>query len=142
MCDYSISTFRRYIYINIYAFLIILMGIGIIFLPLSGISPYLIYVQILLALICLKAAISILEKWNSKKRRYKKLIEANTDCFNPDSFKEYMQAPCGRLLVKVVLDDLGKKEQYNKLKKTRISWIRTIKSNFKVTKTVIYKKEI
>lgn len=142
MCDYSISTFRRYIYINIYAFLIILMGIGIIFLPLSGISPYLIYVQILLALICLKAAISILKKWNSKKRRYKKLIEANTGCFNPDSFKEYMQAPCGRLLVKVVLDDLGKKEQYKKLKKTRISWIRTIKSNFKVTKTVIYKKEI
>ena len=53
-----------------------------------------------------------------------------------------MQAPCGRLLVKVVLEDLGKKEQYKKLKKTRISWIRTIKSNFKVTKTVIYKKEI
>lgn len=83
-----------------------------------------------------------MEKWNSKKRRYKKLVEANTDCFNPDSFKEYMQAPCGRLLVKVVLEDLGKKEQYKKLKKTRISWIRTIKSNFKVTKTVIYKKEI
>lgn len=83
-----------------------------------------------------------MEKWNSKKRRYKKLIEANTGCFNPDSFKEYMQAPCGRLLVKVVLDDLGKKELYKKLKKTRISWIRTIKSNFKVTKTVIYKKEI
>lgn len=142
MRNYTISTFRRYVYINIYAFLIIIMGIGIIFLPLSAFNYYLISLQILLFLICLKAAASILNKWKSKKRRYKKLIDENLVCFNPDSFKEYMKAPCGRLLVKVVLKDLDEEEQYNRLKDTKISWIKTLKSSFKVTKTIIYKNEV
>ena len=31
----------------------------------------------------------------------------NKDSFRPDSFKVFMQAPCGRLLVKAVLKDLN-----------------------------------
>ena len=31
----------------------------------------------------------------------------NKDSFRPDSFKVFMQAPCGRLLVKAVLKDLS-----------------------------------
>ena len=145
MHSYSISTFRRFIYVNIYAFLILLMGIGIIFLPLSGLSEYLIYVQVLLVLICLKSSISIFNTWEAKKRRYKKLIDANKESFNPESFEEYMKAPCGRLLVKLVLEDLDEKEQYKKLKIYRISWIKTLKSNCKSkkrVKIVVYKKDV
>lgn len=145
MRSYSISTFRRFIYVNIYAFLILLMGIGIIFLPLSGLSEYLIYVQVLLALVCLKSSISIFNTWEAKKRRYKKLIDANKECFNPESFEEYMKAPCGRLLVKLVLDDLDEKRQYKKLKTYKISWIKTLKNNCKPrkrVKIVVYKNDV
>ncbi len=145
MCEYSISTFRRFIYINIYAFLILLVGIGIIFLPLSSLASYCIYVQILFSLVCLKSSISIFKTWKAKKRRYKKLIETNKDNFNPNSFEEYMKAPCGRLLVKLVLEDLNEKEQYKKLKIYKISWLKTLKSIFKSkkpAKTVVYKKNV
>lgn len=121
------------------------MGIGIIFLPLSCLNPYFIYIQILLGIICLKVSLSIFNTWEAKKRRYKKLIDANKDSFKLDSFEEYMKAPCGRLLVKLVLKDLHEMEQYNKLKIYKISWIKTLKNNCKSSKpvrTVIYKKNV
>lgn len=144
MREYTISTFKRYVYINIYAFLILIMGIGILFIPFSYICSYIIYFQVILSLFCFKSAISILKTWKSKKRRYKKLIDENIVFFNPESFEEYMKAPCGRLLVKIVLKDLGKQEQYRKLKVYNISWGKTLKSNCrtnKTVKTVVYKKD-
>lgn len=115
------------------------MGIGIIFLPLHNVSSYLIYVQIILALFCLKVSIGILRTWKAKKRRYNKLIQENISCFNPASFEEYMKAPCGRLLVRVVLEDLGEKKRYDGLKVFKVSWRKTIKSSFKRKKTIIYR---
>lgn len=90
-------------------------------------------------------SLSIFNTWEAKKRRYKKLIDANKDSFKLDSFEEYMKAPCGRLLVKLVLKDLHEMEQYNKLKIYKISWIKTLKNNCKSSKpvrTVIYKKNV
>lgn len=141
MKNYSISTFKRYVYINMYAILILIMGMVIIFLPLSQYSSYLIYLQILLFLICLKASFKIFSSWKAKKRRYMKLIQENMSCFNPSSFEEYMKAPCGRLLVNLVLKDLGYQDQYHKLKIYKISWNKTVKENFKVKKIVVYKNK-
>lgn len=42
-------------------------------------------------------------------------MKKNRDKFKPDSFKIFMQAPCGRLLTKAVLTDLGVKEKYKEL---------------------------
>ena len=51
----------------------------------------------------------------------------NEKCFNPESFKEYMQAPCGRRLVKTVLKDLNQSEQYKALSKYRVPFLSQIK---------------
>ena len=54
------------------------------------------------------------------------------------SFYEYMQAPCGRLLVKVVLTDLEKKEAYRELKKLKAPLKQRLHDACIPKKTVIY----
>ena len=44
-------------------------------------------------------------------------MEKNKDAIRSDSFSDYMEAPCGRLLTKLVLKDLGKENEYPALKK-------------------------
>ena len=44
-------------------------------------------------------------------------MEQNEQELDVESFREYMQAPCGRLLVRVVLTDLGKRQEYGYIKK-------------------------
>lgn len=137
--DCKISTFGRYLYLNMYAILILIMGIGILLLPLNKFSAYLIYGQIAIMLFSFKVAFGIFGKWKAKKRRYIKLTEENSKTFNPESFKEYMEAPCGRLLVKIVLKDLGMSDKYSSLKNYRISWKKNIKNACISQKTTIYK---
>ena len=53
--------------------------------------------------------------WEDKYREYKILIERNKKDFRPETFKLYMDAPCGRKVVKAVLKDLGKSNEYKQL---------------------------
>jgi hypothetical protein len=52
-----------------------------------------------------------------------------------------MQMPCGRLLTKAVLKDLGKKSEYKNLIKYKTPFLKSIKNNFVPEKTVIYINE-
>lgn len=113
----KISTIGRYFYLNIYAYLLILLGIGIAFIPLYLLWKPSILIQAAIALIPIKAGIKILKRWKEKRRSYSILVRRNRNGLRADSFKEYMQAPCGRQLVKVVLKDLGEKEKYKELKR-------------------------
>ena len=72
--------------------------------------------QVAVAYPFIKNGARILASWESKKREYKILMERNSDRFRPDTFAKFMEAPCGRLLVKVVLKDLGYSEHYPSLK--------------------------
>ena len=67
----------------------------------------------------------------TKKRKYQILITRNNDTFREDTFSEYMKAPCGRLLVKLVLRDLGISNQYCGLLKYKTLFIASIRESRK-----------
>ena len=93
-------------YLNAYAFLLLLVGIGIMLLLGYRISWWLLLPQAIVAIPCLKGAHGIFASWKDKKRKYDLLIQRNAEQFRPDTFTEFMHAPCGRLLTKIVLEDM------------------------------------
>lgn len=134
----TIVTLSRFLYLNTYAFLLLVGGIGILFIPLYKINKWLFIIQIVITFVCWKNSLRIFRSWNDKKRKYKILMQRNCDCFRPDTFCEYMQAPCGRLLVKIVLNDLNLSHEYNTLKKLKQPFITTLKNSCKSQKTIVY----
>lgn len=111
----TISTFPRFLYLNSYALLLLAAGGGIVFLPLYKISWWLIALQAAVAVPCFNGSIKILSSWKDKKRKYAMLMERNANGIRPDTFAPFMQAACGRLLVRVVLEDLGKSSEFRSL---------------------------
>lgn len=134
----GIQTVPRFIYINAYAFLLLFLCISITVISFIIGFGILFVACMLLALLCLRMAIKILATWSGKIRHYNKLMELNTPNFSPDSFKDYIQAPCGCLLTRVVLKDLGKSDQYSNLCKLRLPLRERIRSACEPHKTVIY----
>ncbi len=134
----GIQTVTRYIYINAYAFLLLFLSIGIGVISFIFCEGLLFILCLLPALVCLKLATKIFSSWPGKIRHYNKLMELNTVEFTPDSFKDYIQAPCGSLLTRVVLKDLGKSDQYPKLCKLRLPLLERIRLAYTPRKTVIY----
>lgn len=142
MSEQTISTFSRYLYLNSYAFLLLAMGTGIAFIPLYRISWWLLIPQALGAILCLKGAYSIFSSWEDKKRKYRMLMERNRTELRPDTFTEFMQAPCGRLLIRVVLTDLGRNDAYPTLKRlTQKPLRKRLQEGCKPQKTIIYMNE-
>lgn len=143
MTEKSIATFGRFLYLNAYAFLLLLMGIGIAFLPAYRIGWWLVVIQVIAFIFVEKGAIGIFQSWSDKKRKYKVLMERNAAAVRPDTFSEYMKAPCGRLLARMVLKDLGKPEEYKNLKQYREPFIKKLGQDCKKPrKSVVYLREI
>ena len=134
----GLDTPKRYIYLNTYAFLLLLAAISIGCLPLYQLGVWYIVAQAVVALVFVSYAIKIFKQFKAKKRRYAKLIEINEKELVVESFEEYMQAPCGRLLVKVVLSDIGKPQAYASLKKLKAPLYERLKKACVPQKTVIY----
>lgn len=141
MDRYTVSTFGRFMYLNMYAFLLLFVGIGILFIPMDGISEYMIYIQVVVFLFILNSSIRIFRSWKVKKRRYFKLVERNSESFDPKSFEVFMQAPCGRLLVRIVLKDLGMAGKYRMLKQYQRPLWKVIMDNMSNRKVVTYIRE-
>ncbi|MDR1761121.1 MAG: hypothetical protein LBR55_01590 [Bacteroidales bacterium] len=134
----QISTFPRFVYLNAYAFLLVFGGIGIALFPAFRIGWYLVVLQIIIVFVCLKNGIKIFRSWNDKKRKYEILMQKNSTEFRPDTFTEYVQAPCGQLLTKIVLKDLGKTHEYKNLLKLKQPFGKILKKACKEQKTVVY----
>ena len=131
----------RFIYLNTYSFLLLICGIIVFAIPLFIVSKILIIPQIFFTLFLLNSAIKLFATWNDKKRMYKVLILKNKKQFRADSFKDFMQAPCGRLLTKAVLKDLRLKEKYRELLVYKKPFFVSVRNNLKTQKTVIYINE-
>ncbi|MDR1543168.1 MAG: hypothetical protein LBS50_01905 [Prevotellaceae bacterium] len=134
----EISTFSRFLYLNAYAFLLAFGGIGIALMPCYRIGWWLVALQVVLFWICEKNALRIFRSWSDKKRKYAVLMQKNSAEFRPDTFTEYVQAPCGQLLVKIVLADLNKPYEYRNLLKLKQPLWKMLKTGCKSQKTVIY----
>ncbi|MBR4115250.1 MAG: hypothetical protein IKK40_04495 [Bacteroidales bacterium] len=65
-------------------------------------------------------------------------MQRNSVEFRSDTFNEYMQAPCGRLLSKIVLHDLNQYEKYADLKRLRKPFGQLLREGCTPTKTTIY----
>lgn len=74
---------------------------------------------------------SLYSSSSTKIRAYAMLINRNQKKWDPESFTDFMSAPCGRLLVRKVLHDLGKSSEYaniRKMPKKKIESIKFVKS--------------
>lgn len=137
----NIETLPRFLYLNTYAFFLLFIGVGIGVLPLFEISKWLLIPQIIIVLIFLKGAYTIFSSWEDKKRKYHILIERNSKGFREDTFSEYMEAPCGRLLTRIVLKDLNQLDKYKILKIHQKSYFAQLKKNCSRTKVKVYTSE-
>lgn len=133
--------FFRFVYLNAYAFLLAFCGMAAISIPLFKISKWLLVLQIVVSLFCLRQSYQLFSTWKDKQRKYEILMGKNKDFFRPDSFKIFMQAPCGRLLTKAVLKDLGIRENYKELLVYKIPFLDSVKQNCDKQETKIYINE-
>ncbi len=132
--------FFRYLYLNTYSFLLLICGIIVALIPFYRISKWLIILQVAVSLFFVMKSMKLFSTWQDKKIKYKILVEKNKNEFHPETFKIFMQAPCGVLLTKVVLKDLGLKERYSEVKIYKKSFFDFIKDGCanKNQKTKIY----
>lgn len=98
-------------------------------MPLFKVSKWLLIPQIILSLFFIKQAGNLFSTWKDKKIKYKILLERNKNEFRADTFKVFMQAPCGRLLTKSVLKDLGIQDKYKELLVYKDPFIVSMKKN-------------
>lgn len=114
---HPIATPWRYVYLNFWAWVLIAGAVAAACVPTWRWSWAVVVVQVVAIIIALKGAIGILQSWDGKKRKYTLLMERNAQEWRPDTFNEFMMAPCGRLLVKTVLADMGQLHRYRELRK-------------------------
>ena len=141
MTKNSISTFSRYLYLNFYGILLFIISIICLILSIFTYNNGNVYIAVpfvLIFFICLKGSFSILASWEDKKRKYAILMTRNEKDFRPDTFSEYMEAPCGRLLTKIVLKDLNRIDSYDELKIYKKTLCSLCKKSYKKTKITIH----
>lgn len=131
----------RFLYLNTYSFLLLFGGIILILISFLGIPKLLTIPSIIISFFFFYNSVKLFSSWNDKKVKCEILYKKNINEFRPDTFKVFMQAPCGRLVTKVVLKDLNQKEKYKELLIYKESFLTSIKNNFKPTKTSIYINE-
>jgi hypothetical protein len=99
---------------------------------------WLFVIQAIVAVKLFTIAGKLFSAWEDKKRKIDVLIKKNQDGFRPDTFSVFMQAPCGRLIVRQVLKDLRMPGEYKGLLKPQKPLPERLRSNCMPTKTVIY----
>lgn len=115
-------------------------GAGILTLgaPFYRIRWWIFIIQAIAAIKLFTVAGKLFSTWEEKKRKIEILIQRNRDGFRPDTFGVFMQAPCGRLMVRQALKDLGMPGEYKGLLKLRKPLRERLRMNCMPVKTVIY----
>jgi len=131
----------RFLYLNIYAFLIICAGILTLLLPFYLITKWILIAQGIVAVKLFFISGKLFSSWNAKKKEIDLLVKRNKNEFRPDTFEIYMQAPCGRLVVKEALKDLNMREEYKTLLKLQKPLLERLRNNCMPSKTVIFINE-
>ena len=119
----------RFLYLNTYSFLLLFGGIILILISFLGIPKLLTIPSIIISFFFFYNSVKLFSSWNDKKVKCEILYKKNINEFRPDTFKVFMQAPCGRLVTKVVLKDLNQKEKYKELLIYKEPFLTSIKNN-------------
>lgn len=131
----------RFIYLNAYSFFLVICGIAVVALPLRKVSLWLLVPQIILSFVFFYHSAQLFATWKDKKIKYSILLAKNKSIFKAESFKIFMQAPCGRLLTKAVLSDLDLKDRYKELLVYKEPFWTSLKKGCKPVETKIYINE-
>jgi len=128
----------RFLYLNIYSFLLAGAGILTLAAPFHLISKWILVAQVIISIYLFAMSGNLFSSWESKKKEIDILVKRNKAEFRPDTFEVFMRAPCGRLLVRTVLSDLGKKDEYKNLSKLRKPFWTEIKEGCAPIKSTAY----
>jgi len=128
----------RFLYLNIYSFLTVVAGILALIAPFYMISKWTLILQAIAAVKLFIISGKLFSTWEYKKREIDFLTKKNQRELRPDSFDVFMQAPCGRLVVRQVLRDLNRQNEYKSLKKLQKPLWQQLQDNCLPDKTVIY----
>ena len=128
----------RFLYLNIYGFILCGTGILTLVIPFYWISKWTLVLQSIVAIKIFAIAIKLFSTWSDKKRSINILIKKNRGRFRPESFEEYMQAPCGKLVVRQVLKALNRQEDYKMLLTLQKPLLERWRNNCTPVKTVVY----
>jgi len=131
----------RFLYLNIYSFLLAGAGILALTAPFYLLSKWTLIAQILIAFYFLTMSGHLFSAYKNKIKEIDILIKRNREEFRPDTFEVFMQAPCGRLIVRSVLSDLDKREEYKNLRNLKKPLIVQIKQYCAPVKSVVYINE-
>ena len=107
--------FLRFLYLNMYVFLLLGLGVFIFVLPSDIFTVILKYLCVLM---CAAAAIGIFSQWKGKTEKIPILVKRNQKALRPDTFKKLNETLCGQLVVNLALGDLRKTERYSSLSET------------------------
>lgn len=110
-------------------------------LPFYRIRIWILIIQGIIALYLFVTAGKLFATWDEKKRKIKFLVAKNHTEFRSETFEVFMQAPCGRLVVKSVLSELGKSDEYRNLLKLKKPFLKAVKDNCTPVKTVVHINE-
>jgi hypothetical protein len=117
----------RFLYLNIYAFLIVFAGILTLILPFYLITKWILIAQGIAAVSLFLISGKLFSTWNAKKKEIELLVNRNKNEFRPDTFEVYMQTLCGRLVVHEVLRELNKQREYKTLLKLQKPLLKRLK---------------
>ena len=131
----------RFLYLNIYSFLLAGAGILALLSPFYLISKWTLIVQVIIAVNLFMFSARLFSTWKDKNRKIDILVKKNKHIFRHDTFEIFMQAPCGRLIVHQALKDLNKQNEYKILLKSRKPLITRLKDNCMPSKTYIFINE-
>ena len=121
----------KFLYINIYAFLIVFAGILTLILPFYLITKWILIAQGITAISLFLISGKLFSTWNAKKREIDLLINRNKNEFRPETFEVFMQNPCGRLVVHEALKELNIQREYKTLLKLQKPIFKRLKKNRK-----------
>ena len=126
----------RFLYLNTYSFLLLFGGIILILISFLGIPKLLTIPSIIISFFFFYNSVKLFSSWNDKKVKCEILYKKNINEFRPDTFKVFMQAPCGRLVTKVVLKDLNQKEKYKESNRLYLNDIFLTKNNYESNRKI------
>jgi len=131
----------RFIYLNIYSFLLVLAGILALAIPFYKFTKWTLLVQAIAALKLFEIAYKLFLTYEDKLTKINILTGKNKTEFRPDTFSIFMQAPCSRLVAYYVLIMLDKTYEYKNLLKLKKSFLENLKDNCTASETVVFINE-
>ncbi|MDR2491319.1 MAG: hypothetical protein LBD20_07955 [Spirochaetaceae bacterium] len=118
--------------------MVVFAGILALIAPFYLISRWIFVIQAITAIKLFTVAGKLFSTWKDKVKKIDILIKRNQYEFRPDTFDVFMQAPCGKLIVRQALRDLHKQDEYTFLLKTQKPLLERLRNNFMPVKTVIF----